>query len=79
LTLHARPPEEVGRASSGSRDTESSYCAQVHEKLVPSLESAEHVDVCGLVRLPTLLISSMSADGNPIEPPIGPLVVESVA
>ena len=47
----------------------------MHEKLVPSLESAEHVDVCGLVELPTLLISST------FEPKveITPLVVLSVA
>jgi len=32
------------------------YWAQVHVKLDPSA-SAEHVDVCGLVELPTLLIS----------------------
>ncbi len=32
---------------------ESFYFDQVHEKLVPSLESAEQVDVCGLLPLPT--------------------------
>jgi hypothetical protein len=48
----------------------------VHEKLAPSLVSEVHVDVCGLVELLTLLISSISADGKL---PMLPLCELSVA
>ena len=52
------------------------YCAQVHEKLVPSVESAEHADVCGLLDELVLLISIVSTAGKL---PIAPVVEESVA
>ena len=48
----------------------------MHEKLVPSLDSEEHVDVCGLLELPVLLIS-LIADDEKL--PIAPLCELSVA
>ena len=68
--------EHLCRRSLLLRAPSQTYCAQVHEKLVPSVESREQVEVCGLLELLTLLISSMLAAGKT---PMAPLVVLSVA
>jgi hypothetical protein len=52
------------------------YGAQVQEKLDPSLESAEHVDVCGLLELLLLSITIVLTAGKL---PIGPVVELSLA
>ena len=68
--------EHLCRRSLLLRALSETYWAQVHEKLVPSLESGEQVEVCGLLELLTLLISSTPAGGKA---PMAPLVVLSVA
>jgi hypothetical protein len=65
LLWHCRRSERRGK----------SYCAQVQEKLVPSLERAEQVEVWGLVELPDLLISVWFTARKL---PIGPLLELSV-
>lgn len=52
------------------------FDAQVHVKLVPSLDSVEQVDVCGLLELPAFVICEMLAAPKL---PIGPLTALEIA
>ena len=80
LTMNCRSSRKFGKGRAAARTQlplpadSVSYFAQVQEKLVPSLDRIEHVEVCGLLELAILVICTGLANFA-----IAPLVELSVA